>query len=173
LAREGQDDRGNVRDKKVDDLVFAGIRTGQPLRVSTFRVAFCAAAREIGVPDLHPHELRHTAASLAIASGADVKVVQQMLGHGSATMTLDTCGHLFDDRLDEVGEAMDRARAAAHRPSDTLGVLPDVAPVWPQPETGENAEEAPPSVSAGQGPSSALYPRPDSNRRYRRERAAC
>ena len=32
-------------------------------------------------PGFHPHELRHTAASLAIASGADVKVVQQMLGH--------------------------------------------------------------------------------------------
>ncbi len=70
----------HVRDKKVDDLVFAGIRNGQPLRVSTFRTAFGAASRAIGVPDLHPHELRHTAASLAIASGADVKVVQQMLG---------------------------------------------------------------------------------------------
>jgi hypothetical protein len=67
----------------------------------------------IGVPNLHPHLLRHTAASLAIASGADVKVVQQMLGHASATMTLDTYGHLFDDRLDEVGEAMDAACAAA------------------------------------------------------------
>ncbi|MEO7629335.1 MAG: site-specific integrase, partial [Nocardioides sp.] len=93
-----------VRDRRVDDLVFAGIRNGQPLRVSTFRTAFGAASRAIGVPGLHPHELRHTAASLAIASGADVKVVQQMLGHSSATMTLDTYGHLFDDRLDEVGE---------------------------------------------------------------------
>ena len=39
------------------------------------------AAEEIGIPGFHPHELRHTAASLAIASGADVKAVQQMLGH--------------------------------------------------------------------------------------------
>jgi integrase len=39
----------------------------------------------------------HTAASLAIASGADVKVMQQMLGHKSATMTLDQYGHLFGD----------------------------------------------------------------------------
>jgi hypothetical protein len=162
-----------VRDKKKNDLVFAGIRNGQPLRVSTFRVAFGAASREIGIPDLHPHELRHTAASLAIASGADVKVVQQMLGHSSATMTLDTYGHLFDDRLDEVGEAMDRARTAAQRRRTTLAVLPRVAPVLPEPDLGGNAEGAPPSVSAGQGPFSDLYPRPDSNRRYRRERAAC
>ncbi len=66
---------------------------------------------------LTPHKLRHTAASLAIAAGADVKVVQQMLGHATATMTLDTYGHLFPDRLDEVADAMDagRMKAAAAR----------------------------------------------------------
>jgi site-specific recombinase XerD len=42
---------------------------------------------------------------LAIASGADVKVVQQMLSHKSATMTIDPYGHLFGDRLDEVAQA--------------------------------------------------------------------
>jgi integrase len=59
------------------------------------------------IPGFHPHELRHTAASLAIASGADVKVVQQILGHKSATMTLDLDGHLFGDRIDVVADAMD------------------------------------------------------------------
>jgi hypothetical protein len=71
----------------------------------------------VGLAGLHPHELRHTAASLAIASGADIKVVQQMLGHSSATMTLDTCGHLFDDRLDEVSSALDRAGKSADLPA--------------------------------------------------------
>ena len=120
--------RQNIAAKKPDDLVFAGIRNGQPLRVSTFRTAFSAAARAIGVPDLHPHQLRHTAASLAIASGADVKVVQQMLGHSSATMTLDTYGHLFEDRLDEVGDALDAARAAAQQRRRNLSALPRVCP---------------------------------------------
>jgi hypothetical protein len=60
-----------------------------------------------------PHALRHTAASLAIAAGANVKVVQTMLGHTSATMTLDLYGHLFENQLDEVADAMDAARAAA------------------------------------------------------------
>lgn len=77
----------------TDDRVCASIRKGQPLRVSTFRTPSSRAARAIGVPNLRPHQLRHTAASLAIANGADVKVVQQMLGHSSATMTLDTYGH--------------------------------------------------------------------------------
>ena len=102
-----------VAGRQPEDLVFSGIRNGGVLRVTTFRTAFAAAARAIGLPGLHPHELRHTAASLAIASGADVKVVQQMLGHGSATMTLDTYGHLFADRLDEVADAMDSACSGA------------------------------------------------------------
>ena len=158
----------HLHGKQPDDLVFSGIRQGQPLRVSTFRTAFGAAARAIGVPDLHPHELRHTAASLAIASGADVKVVQQMLGHGSATMTLDTYGHLFEDRLDEVGDAMDRARHTARERRTRLHV---VAPVLPQPTTPGNAERGPKSVSAGQAPDSDLHPQRDSNPCYRRERA--
>jgi integrase len=93
--------------------VFTGERGGV-LRAQVFqRAAFTAAAEAIGVPGLHPHELRHTAASLAIAAGANVKVVQTMLGHKSATMTLDLYGHLFPDQLDEVADALDSARAAA------------------------------------------------------------
>ena len=92
-----------------DDLVFTSPQ-GDPLRASNFRRdVFTPAARRVGLTGLVPHSLRHTAASLAIAAGADVKVVQQMLGHKSATMTLDLYGHLFDDRLDEVAEALDRA----------------------------------------------------------------
>lgn len=96
--------------KDPEALVFEGAR-GAVMRSGTFRRgALDRAARELDLDGLHPHELRHTAASLAIASGADVKVVQQMLGHKSATMTLDQYGHLFGDRLDVVADAMDAAR---------------------------------------------------------------
>ena len=57
-----------------------------------------------------PHDLRHTAASLAISAGANVKAVQRMLGHASASMTLDTYADLFDDDLDYVAGALSRAR---------------------------------------------------------------
>jgi site-specific recombinase XerC len=88
-----------------------------------------AAADRIGVAGLHPHELRHTAASLAIASGATVKVVQQMLGHKSATMTLDLYGHLYADQLDEVGDRLHEAAMAAfdnacELPADFLRTKP-------------------------------------------------
>jgi integrase len=56
------------------------------------------------------HDLRHTAASLAISAGANVKAVQRMLGHASAAMTLDTYADLFDDDLDAVAQALDAAK---------------------------------------------------------------
>jgi hypothetical protein len=102
-----------------------------------------------------------------------VKVVQQMLGHSSATMTLDTYGHLLEDRLDEVGSAMDAARTAAQARRTRVSALPRVAPVLPETESAGNEEEALSRVSAGQDPFSPLYPRRDSNPRYRLERAAC
>jgi integrase len=93
--------------KAPDDLVFPGNRAGRPLRSKVLQdSALTRAAAQIGKPGLTPHGLRHTAASLAIASGADIKVVQQMLGHKSATMTLDLYGYLFSDRLDTVGDAL-------------------------------------------------------------------
>jgi integrase len=54
------------------------------------------------------HGLRHTTASLAISAGANVKVVQRMLGHATAAMTLDRYGHLLDDDLSAVADALGR-----------------------------------------------------------------
>lgn len=106
----------HVAGHPTDPLVFPAPQGGT-LRVRNFRrVALDPAARSVGIAGLHPHALRHTAASLAIASGADVKFVQQMLGHKSATMTLDLYGHLFGDRLDVVADAMGR-RAPPRWPS--------------------------------------------------------
>jgi integrase len=57
-------------------------------------------------PRVTAHALRHTAASLAIHAGANVKVVQRMLGHASAAMTLDTYADLFESDLDAVAETV-------------------------------------------------------------------
>lgn len=55
------------------------------------------------------HDLRHTAASLAISAGANFRAVQRMLSHASAAMTLDTYADLFDDDLDAVAAALNTA----------------------------------------------------------------
>jgi integrase len=102
--------------KNSEDLLFTSPR-GEVLRVHGFRRrAFDRAAASLGLSGLVPHELRHTAASLAIASGANVKAVQSMLGHASAAMTLDRYSHLFDDALDTVADRLDEARSRSAVP---------------------------------------------------------
>ena len=58
------------------------------------------------------HDLRHTAASMSISAGANVKAVQRMLGHASAAMTLDIYADLFDDDLNAVSDRLDEALRA-------------------------------------------------------------
>jgi len=65
-----------------------------------------AMAEDPGFPWVTPHDLRHTAASLAISAGANVKAVQRLLGHASAAMTLDVYAELFEDDLDAVAAAL-------------------------------------------------------------------
>ncbi|WP_442803331.1 tyrosine-type recombinase/integrase [Streptomyces pseudogriseolus] len=101
--------------RKADELLFTA-PGGGPLRYANFRSrTFDPAVKAAGLEGLGitPHKLRHTAASLAIAAGADVKVVQTMLGHKDASMTLNIYGHLFPDRLDEVADRLDAGRAVA------------------------------------------------------------
>jgi integrase len=47
----------------------------------TETITFIKAVAESGIPHTTPHDLRHTAASLAVSAGANVKAVQKMLGH--------------------------------------------------------------------------------------------
>lgn len=100
----------HVAGRKPDDLVFPAPRGGYLRNANFRRDCFDPAARTAGLTGLVPHSLRHTAASLAIASGANIKVVQSMLGHASATMTWDLYGHLYDDDLDRVAERMHDVR---------------------------------------------------------------
>ena len=70
-----------------------------------------------GLTPLRIHDLRHTTASLTIAAGADVKLLQTMLGHASAVMTLDRYGHLMPGRAQDVADRLDAlARAAVAEP---------------------------------------------------------
>ncbi|MCR6688112.1 site-specific integrase [Cellulomonas sp.] len=61
------------------------------------RPGWMEATRHAGVEGTTIHDLGHTAASLLIAAGADVKAVQVILGHSTATMTMDLYGHLFSE----------------------------------------------------------------------------
>jgi integrase len=99
--------------RRPDDLLFTAPEGGVLMLHNWRRRVFDPAARAVGLDGLTPHELRHTAASLAVSAGANVKSVQRMLGHASAAMTLDVYSGLFDDDLDTVAERMDQAASAA------------------------------------------------------------
>lgn len=100
-------------DKSRDNLLFPD-NTGAHLeRPHTESGWFDKAVTTAGVPRVTAHDLRHTAASLAVSAGANVKAVQRMLGHASAAMTLDVYADLFDDDLEAVATALDRARTTS------------------------------------------------------------
>jgi integrase len=99
--------------RPTDAPLFTG-PSGGLLRGNNFRRrSFDRAAASIGLTGITPHELRHTAASLAVSAGANVKAVQRMLGHASAAMTLDVYAGLFGDDLDQVADRLDAAARAA------------------------------------------------------------
>lgn len=97
-----------------ESFLFA-TKHGNPLRASNLRLHFDLAAIAIGQSGLHIHDLRHTAATLAVSAGANVKAVQQMLGHSSAALTLDVYADLFEPDLDNIAGALSRMRRAALR----------------------------------------------------------
>ena len=110
-----------------DDFAFPAPRGGVLLLRNWRREVFNPAAAAAGIEDLTPHDLRHTAASLAVAAGGNVKAVQRLLGHASAAMTLDIYAGLFDDDLDAVADRLDEAAARAR--ADSVRTAPEVVPL--------------------------------------------
>lgn len=86
-ARLKAGDRWKENDTTTD-LVFRA-ESGHYLAESVMHKAVKAVGEKIGLPGLHPHDLRHSYAVAALRSGIDVKTVQNNLGHKNAAMTLD------------------------------------------------------------------------------------
>jgi integrase len=93
--------QGRVREQREKEIA----EKGQP------------AAREF--PRITPHDLRDTYASLAIQCGANVKVLQRLLGHADASVTLNTYAEFFPDDIDSVAKAL--SAAITLRTSNPLG----------------------------------------------------
>ena len=105
--------------KSPGEWLFAA-PAGGPLRETNWQrsVSWREAKATIGRPELRVHDLRHTAASVWLASGADPKVVQRVLGHATAAMTMDLYGHMIDRNLWD----------AAQRIGGTTGAWPNEGP---------------------------------------------
>lgn len=88
-----------------DNLVFTN-EIGQHYAIVSFYKQFKKIAASIGRPDARPHDLRHTAATVAIASGADIKSVQDLLGHATASFTLNVYAHTSDQMRKDTATRM-------------------------------------------------------------------
>lgn len=81
-------------DYEDNDLVFSQ-PSGAPLWPGAVGKRFGKLAGEAGLPSIRLHDLRHGAASLALASGVDLKTVSAMLGHASIQITADLYTHVL------------------------------------------------------------------------------
>ncbi len=85
------------------DLVFCDLRGGY-LNSRYLLKMFDRLLESAGLPHMHFHDLRHSAATILLSMGIHPKVVQELLGHSSFLLTMNLYGHVFPSMLDEVVE---------------------------------------------------------------------
>jgi integrase len=79
---------------------------GTPIDPSNFRRQFDKICNKAGLVGWHPHELRHSAASIMLAAGVPLEVVSRVLGHASIRITADVYGHIMDPQRKQAADAM-------------------------------------------------------------------
>ncbi len=88
-------------------LVFT-TSVGTVLHPRNVRRSFDQAVARAGVPPITLHDLRHTAATLALKAGAHPKLVQEMLGHARVAITLDLYSHVVEEMHHDVADKLGR-----------------------------------------------------------------
>ena len=89
-------------------LIFAS-EVGTPMDPDNFSHSFARLCERAGLGHWHPHELRHSGASLMLAQGTPLHVVSEVLGHASIAVTKDVYGHLLEGDKRAAAESISRA----------------------------------------------------------------
>ena len=84
------------------DFLFVD-ELGHPYRPETLSRNFTRLARKAGLRVIRLHDTRHTAASLMLAAGESPKVVAEILGHSSPTITMNIYQHLMPGMSEQAG----------------------------------------------------------------------
>ena len=87
-------------------LVFTNL-TGGPMDPETATKSFQRVLRRVGLPHQRFHDLRHACASLLLAQGLDLKVIQEILGHSTITITADLYAHVMMGAKRQAAAQMD------------------------------------------------------------------
>ncbi len=94
---------------RENGLIFAS-ETGEPLsRQHVTAHRFKPLLKRTGLPEIRFHDLRHTCATLLLSENVNPKVVSEMLGHASITITLNIYAHVLPDMQDSAANAMEAA----------------------------------------------------------------
>jgi integrase len=118
LHREKQDQQLSVLGVASDQVGWAFTRPdGESLHPAYVTKHFRELTEGAGLPPVRLHDLRHGAATLALASGADLKVVQEMLGHSTIVLTAD----IYTSVLPQVAQAAAEAVANLLRQAGSPG----------------------------------------------------
>jgi integrase len=89
-------------------LVFPAL-LGTPQSPSNIRTrSFNRILTRAHLPLIRFHDLRHTAATLALSANANPKIVSEMLGHSSVAFTLDTYSHVLPTMQDDAAAVLER-----------------------------------------------------------------
>lgn len=71
------------------------------------RLSFKRLLKEAGLPGIRFHDLRHSAATILLSMGVNVKVIQELLGHSQISMTLGTYSHVLPGMQNEAMDTWD------------------------------------------------------------------
>jgi len=97
-----------MADRRPDEYLFPA-PNGGPMRNSFFRWRFDRACETAGLTGISIKTMRHSAGSLALASGASLPTTSRLLGHAKVSTTANVYSHMLPDDFDNLAAAMDAA----------------------------------------------------------------
>jgi integrase len=114
--REAQQENRRLLDDGYHDydLIFCQAN-GKPLHPSDVRKDFHRILKAAGLPRIRFHDLRHSCATLRLAAGDNLKIVQELLGHASAAFPLSVYGHVVPGLQEQSTRALE-ARLLGEKP---------------------------------------------------------
>ena len=95
-----------LRNSKESGLIFA-TSNGTPFSHRNIHRHFKKTLVKLGLPEIRSHDLRHSYTSIPASQNVHPKTVQEVLGHSTITLTLDTCSHILPGMQKEAADKLD------------------------------------------------------------------
>jgi integrase len=108
---------------RAQGLVF-NAEDGAPLHRNTITKQFHARVTRAGIGHLRPHDLRHTYGSLLMSQGVPLKIISELMGHGSIEVTADIYLHSLDVQVRDTARSVEKALVSSGTETARAGACP-------------------------------------------------